>query len=176
VVRAPLQSINQHTSSKAIQTTTQDIGYYALGGLNLSKVLCSLHLQVLDLGATPPTIYHLEGIPQWAWRINTNTTSSMIYHVDSSWGGGCFLTMIRPDHVILNKTTHQRMRYDCSCFIERSQILAGFARVRYPLCLLSSCMAFRSLNEFIKFSKKIGILLEICPRGNHRDDYISLYP
>jgi hypothetical protein len=49
--------------------------YYALGGPNLSKVLCYLHLQVLDLGDTPPTIYHLGGIPQWAWRLNTDSYS-----------------------------------------------------------------------------------------------------
>jgi hypothetical protein len=46
-------------TSKAIQTTTQNIGYYAYCGPNLSKVSCSLHLRVPDLGDTPPTIYHL---------------------------------------------------------------------------------------------------------------------
>jgi hypothetical protein len=46
----------------AIQTTTQDVGYYTLGGPNLSKVSYSLHLRVRDLGDTPLTIYHLRGI------------------------------------------------------------------------------------------------------------------
>src|SRR6185295_20074072 len=37
----------QNTSTpKAIQTTTQDVGYYATRGLNLSKSLCSLHHRV----------------------------------------------------------------------------------------------------------------------------------
>jgi hypothetical protein len=42
-----------------MQTTTQDVEYYALGISNLSKSLCSLHLQVFDLSDTPSTIYHL---------------------------------------------------------------------------------------------------------------------
>ena len=33
---------------KAIQTTTQDVGYYATRGPNLSKSLCSLHLRVSE--------------------------------------------------------------------------------------------------------------------------------
>jgi hypothetical protein len=33
---------------KAIQTTTQDVGYYATCGPNLSKSLCSLHHRVLE--------------------------------------------------------------------------------------------------------------------------------
>ena len=37
----------QNTSTpKAIQTTTQDVGYYATRGPNLSKSLCSLHHRV----------------------------------------------------------------------------------------------------------------------------------
>jgi hypothetical protein len=31
-----------------------------------------LHLRVPDLSDTPPTIYHLGGIPRWAWRLNTD--------------------------------------------------------------------------------------------------------
>ena len=39
----------QNTSTpKAIQTTIQDIGYYATRGPNLSKSLCSLHHRVLE--------------------------------------------------------------------------------------------------------------------------------
>ena len=34
------------STPKAIQTTTQDVGYYATRGLNLSKSLCSLHHRV----------------------------------------------------------------------------------------------------------------------------------
>src|SRR6185312_15596107 len=34
------------STPKAIQTTTQDVGYYATRGPNLSKSLCSLHHQV----------------------------------------------------------------------------------------------------------------------------------
>ena len=33
---------------KAIQTTTQDVGYYATRGPNLSKFLCSLHHRVSE--------------------------------------------------------------------------------------------------------------------------------
>jgi hypothetical protein len=68
-----------------------------------------------------------------------------------------FLAMIRPDHVILNKSTHQHMQSDCSCVGEYSHILACFAWARYPLCLLISCIFFRSLNYFIKFSMEIDI-------------------
>jgi hypothetical protein len=39
----------------------------------MSKVSYSLHLRVPDLDDTPPTIYHLAGIPRWAWRFNTDT-------------------------------------------------------------------------------------------------------
>ena len=39
----------QKTSTpKAIQATTQDVGYYATRGPNLSKSLCSLHHRVLE--------------------------------------------------------------------------------------------------------------------------------
>ena len=34
------------STSKAIQTTTQDVGYYATRSLNLSKSLCALHHRV----------------------------------------------------------------------------------------------------------------------------------
>jgi len=37
------------STSKEIQATTQDVGYYAPQGLNLSKSLCSLHHQVTEL-------------------------------------------------------------------------------------------------------------------------------
>ena len=41
------QGSPQNTSTpKAIQTTTQDVGYYATRGPNLSKYLCSLHHRV----------------------------------------------------------------------------------------------------------------------------------
>ena len=36
------------STPKAIQTTTQDVGYYATRGPNLSKSLCSLHHRVLE--------------------------------------------------------------------------------------------------------------------------------
>jgi hypothetical protein len=35
--------------------TTHDVGYYALGGLNLSKPYVPLHLRVSNLGDTLPT-------------------------------------------------------------------------------------------------------------------------
>jgi hypothetical protein len=63
---------NQSTF-KAIQTTTQDVEYYAYCCPNLSKVSCFLHLQVSDLGDTLPIIYHLGGISRWAWRLNTDS-------------------------------------------------------------------------------------------------------
>ena len=37
------------STPKVIQTTTQDVGYYATRGPNLSKSLCSLHHRVLEL-------------------------------------------------------------------------------------------------------------------------------
>jgi hypothetical protein len=43
----------KQSTSKAIQITTQDVGYYAPCDPNLSKSLCSFHLQVPDLGDTP---------------------------------------------------------------------------------------------------------------------------
>jgi hypothetical protein len=52
-----IQGITQkitRSSSKAIQTT-QDVGYYSLGGPNLSKPCVLLHLRVPDLGVTLPT-------------------------------------------------------------------------------------------------------------------------
>src|SRR6185437_4850314 len=36
------------STPKAIQTTTQDVGYYATRGPNLSKSLCSLNHRVLE--------------------------------------------------------------------------------------------------------------------------------
>ena len=43
----------QNTSTpKAIQTTTQDVGYYATRGPNLSKSLCSLYHRVLEQSIT----------------------------------------------------------------------------------------------------------------------------
>ena len=36
----------KRSTPKAIQTTTQDVGYYATHGPNLSKYLCSLHHRV----------------------------------------------------------------------------------------------------------------------------------
>jgi hypothetical protein len=60
------------SSSKVVQTTTQDVGYYAYCSLNLSKVSCFLHLRISYLSDTPTTIYHLEDIPWWAWRLNTD--------------------------------------------------------------------------------------------------------
>ena len=36
------------STPKAIQTTKQDVGYYATRGPNLSKSLCSLHHRVLE--------------------------------------------------------------------------------------------------------------------------------
>jgi hypothetical protein len=45
-----------HSTPKRIQTTIQDVGYYAPRGPNLSKVLCSLHLRVPDLGVSSPKL------------------------------------------------------------------------------------------------------------------------
>ena len=43
--REPLET---SSTPKAIQTITQDIGYYATRGPNLSKSLCSLYHRVLE--------------------------------------------------------------------------------------------------------------------------------
>ena len=51
--QGPPQNIS---TPKAIQATTQDIGYYAPSGPNLSKPLCSLHHQVPELVDPLPTI------------------------------------------------------------------------------------------------------------------------
>ena len=47
------------STPKAIQTTTQDVGYYATHGPNLSKLLCCLHHRVLDLDDFPQTSIYL---------------------------------------------------------------------------------------------------------------------
>jgi len=44
------------TTPKAIQATTQEVGYYAPCSLNLYKSLCSLHHQVPELVNPLPTI------------------------------------------------------------------------------------------------------------------------
>ena len=54
--------------------------------------------------------------------------------------------MFIPDHVVVYKTTNQHMRSNYSCVAEYSQIFAGSAWTMYHLCLLNSCMVFRSLN------------------------------
>ena len=41
------------STPKAIQTTPQNVGYYATHGPNLSKLLCCLHHRVLDFGVSP---------------------------------------------------------------------------------------------------------------------------
>ena len=55
------------SSPKAIQTTTQDVGYYTTRGPNLSKSLCSLHHRVPEQSILTynPTA---KGIPEQAWR------------------------------------------------------------------------------------------------------------
>jgi hypothetical protein len=60
VDRDPLGDNHHH--QKAIQTI-QDVGYYALGGPNVSKPCVPLHLQVLDLGDPLPTNLPLRGYP-----------------------------------------------------------------------------------------------------------------
>ena len=47
------------STPKAIKTTTQDLGYYATRGPNLSKSLCSLHQPVSELVDHLPTILFL---------------------------------------------------------------------------------------------------------------------
>ena len=47
------------STPKAIQTTQQDIGYYATRCPNLSKPLCCLHHRVLDLGDFPRSFIYL---------------------------------------------------------------------------------------------------------------------
>jgi hypothetical protein len=58
--RDPLKT--DHSTPEGIQTIIQDIGYYAPHGPNLSKVLCSLHFRVPDLGISSPKLTTL-GIP-----------------------------------------------------------------------------------------------------------------
>ena len=58
----------QNTSTpKAIQTTTQDVGYYATRGPNLSKSLCSLHHRVPEQSIRTYNPI-AKGIPEQAWR------------------------------------------------------------------------------------------------------------
>ena len=45
-IRAGRDPFQTSSTPKAIQITTQDVGYYATHGLNLSKSLCSLHHRV----------------------------------------------------------------------------------------------------------------------------------
>src|SRR6185437_13143325 len=52
----PLKTETTITTPKAIQATTQDVGYYAHRGPNLSKSLCSLHHRVSELVDPLPTI------------------------------------------------------------------------------------------------------------------------
>jgi hypothetical protein len=60
------QKIIRSFYTKGIHTTIQDVGCYAPCSPNLSKVLCSLHLRVPDLGVPSPKTYHLGYIPRWA--------------------------------------------------------------------------------------------------------------
>ena len=55
------------STPKAIQTTTQDVGYYATRGPNLSKSLCSLHHRVPEqsIHTFNPTT---KGIPEQTWQ------------------------------------------------------------------------------------------------------------
>ena len=46
----------KQSTPKAIQATTQDVGYYAPRGPNLSKSLCSLHHRIPELVDPLPTI------------------------------------------------------------------------------------------------------------------------
>ena len=55
------------STPKAIQTTTQDVGYYATRGPNLSKSLCSLHIE-FQSHRSLPTNLTAKGIPEQAWR------------------------------------------------------------------------------------------------------------
>ena len=58
----------QNTSTpKAIQATTQDVGYYASRGPNLSKFLCSLHHRVPEQ-SIPTYNPAAKGILEQAWR------------------------------------------------------------------------------------------------------------
>ena len=45
-IRADRDPLETSSTPKAIQTTTQDVGYYATRGPNLPKSLCSLHHRV----------------------------------------------------------------------------------------------------------------------------------
>ena len=55
------------STSKAIQTTTQDVWYYATRGPNLSKSLCSLHHEFQSCRSLPTNLTS-KGIPEQAWR------------------------------------------------------------------------------------------------------------
>ena len=62
------QGLPQNTSTpKAIQATTQDVGYYASRGPNLSKFLYSLHHRVPEQ-SIPTYNPTAKGIPEQAWR------------------------------------------------------------------------------------------------------------
>ena len=62
------QGPSQKTSTpKAIQTTTQDVGYYATRGPNLSKSFCSLHHRVPEQ-SIPTYNPAAKGIPEQVWR------------------------------------------------------------------------------------------------------------
>ncbi|PVH34860.1 hypothetical protein PAHAL_7G047400 [Panicum hallii] len=75
----PIQ--NTTSTAKEIQTTIQDVGYYAPCGPNLSKVLCSLHLQVPDLGVSSPKLTTW-GIPLGAPRCQSNPATKWYINID----------------------------------------------------------------------------------------------
>ena len=58
--QGPLKIETTITISKAIQATTQDVGYYAPRGPNLSKSVCFLHHRVPELVDPLPTILLLK--------------------------------------------------------------------------------------------------------------------
>src|SRR6185503_20603745 len=55
------------STPKAIQATTQDVGYYTPRGPNLSKSLCSLYHRVPS-SRSLPTNLTAKGIPEQDWR------------------------------------------------------------------------------------------------------------
>ena len=57
----------KQSTPKAIQATTQDVGYYASHGPNLSKSLCSLHHRVPEQ-SIPTNNPTAKGIPEQTWR------------------------------------------------------------------------------------------------------------
>jgi hypothetical protein len=63
-----MQQITQEITRslpKAIQTI-QDVGYYALGGPNLSKLCVPYTFEFLILATPYLQTHHLGGIPRWA--------------------------------------------------------------------------------------------------------------